>query len=383
MLKLENIHANMLDVLFHSLVPGKVRLTELDNADGEIGLSLGNSFFGVINIGDTTSFLNLVQTYLNSEFEISPKYHFEESLFFDLDNPHSHVNFLIGSKKFIEGWNSYRVSTMVLLNIGKREGPQIIQLFGRGVRLYGYDNSLLRSTALKESTHSNLLGELPPIPKYMSLVETLNIFGLNADYMATFQSVLNKEFEYSLPSRDSIPSIDGDTPPPSKLRKKVPKIPINAAFPPKAPKLFQKFQGHDLKQILDIQDEIRITSSTLIHTSSVNIQESSPISAPIFKNGNIIDFNAVSVDYQEIYLILVNFCVRRHYTQFYFTPRGLEKWLSIVKYSIMGNTKTKGSSSEEMVQYIISITRYAVLIYQNLFIRLHHSYPNSFFLFVP
>ena len=34
---------------------------------------------------------------------------------------------------------------MGLMNVGKGEGAQIIQLFGRGVRLKGYDLSLKRS----------------------------------------------------------------------------------------------------------------------------------------------------------------------------------------------------------------------------------------------
>ena len=37
----------------------------------------------------------------------------------------------------MEGWNSWRVSNMGLLNIGRNEGSEIIQLFGRGVRLRG------------------------------------------------------------------------------------------------------------------------------------------------------------------------------------------------------------------------------------------------------
>ena len=47
----------------------------------------------------------------------------------------SSINILIGSKKFSEGWNCWRVSTMGLMNIGQSEGSEIIQLFGRGVRL--------------------------------------------------------------------------------------------------------------------------------------------------------------------------------------------------------------------------------------------------------
>src|SRR3546814_19182052 len=52
-------------------------------------------------------------------------------------NKDSRLNVLIGSRKFTEGWSSWRVSTMGLLNMGQGEGSQIIQLFGRGVRLKG------------------------------------------------------------------------------------------------------------------------------------------------------------------------------------------------------------------------------------------------------
>ena len=55
------------------------------------------------------------------------------SLFDRINDPQSPVNVLIGSRKFMEGWDSFRVASMGLLNIGKGEGSQIIQLFGRGV----------------------------------------------------------------------------------------------------------------------------------------------------------------------------------------------------------------------------------------------------------
>ena len=59
---------------------------------------------------------------------------------------------LIGSKKFTEGWSSWRVCTLGLMNIGKKEGSQIIQLFGRGVRLKGYNFSLKRSRMIQGLT---------------------------------------------------------------------------------------------------------------------------------------------------------------------------------------------------------------------------------------
>jgi len=82
----------------------------------------------------------------------------------------------------MEGWNSWRVSSMGLLNIGRQEGSQIIQLFGRGVRLKGKDMSLKRSSVLP--------GEHP---RHLRLLETLNIFAVRANYMAQFREYLERE----------------------------------------------------------------------------------------------------------------------------------------------------------------------------------------------
>lgn len=70
---------------------------------------------------------------------------------------------------------------MGLLNIGKKEGSQIIQLFGRGVRLKGKSLSLKRSAAL-EGAH----------PKHIRLLETLNIFAVRVNYMAQFRDYLER-----------------------------------------------------------------------------------------------------------------------------------------------------------------------------------------------
>ncbi|MHA1521716.1 MAG: DEAD/DEAH box helicase family protein [Promethearchaeota archaeon] len=391
-LNLENLHANMLEVLFNSISPGKCRLTELVNADGEIGLSLGDSFFGVINIGDTVSFLKLIRSKLESEVIVNPKSNFEESLFFDLDNPNSHLNFLIGSKKFIEGWNSYRVSTMVLKKKKKREGPQIIQLFGRGVRLYGYDNSLLRSSALKYSTNFNQIEDFPLIPEYLSLVETLNIFGLNANYMATFQAVLNKEFDNSLSSRDSFPGFERNFHQTLKSKKIENKIITNTLKKTSSlNKRANNVQGNELKQILDTQEEICINSSTLIHISSTHMNKNTELSKsetsknthPVSLKGHKNDLDMSLLDFQEIYLALANFCERRHYTCFYFTPQGLEKWISYIKYRIMGKINSKRILPGELGNFLSTVNKYAVLIYQNLFITLRKLNPNSYFLFTP
>ena len=112
-----------------------------------------------------------------------------------LDGGASTINILIGSKKFTEGWNSWRVSTMGLMNIGNTEGSEIIQLFGRGVRLKGHAMSLKRSSVLDDVDR----------PQHIGLLETLNIFGIRADYMRQFKEYLEEE---GLPSNeDRIPII--------------------------------------------------------------------------------------------------------------------------------------------------------------------------------
>jgi hypothetical protein len=155
----------------------------LKGATGEISLRVGdNEPFGVINVGEDAKLVKLCE---ENGLQIGER-EFSGSLFHEINQPHSTVNLLIGSKKFTEGWNSWRVSTMGLMNVGQTEGSQIIQLFGRGVRLKGYDLSLKRSGKAQ-------LPEDVTRPKHIGVLETLSIFGIRADYMAQFRDFLEEE----------------------------------------------------------------------------------------------------------------------------------------------------------------------------------------------
>lgn len=158
---------------------GPLSLCELKSVEGEIGLRIGDGdYFGVINIGDVAAFKRLLR---KGDIDVKAD-SVTPSLFEHINEPYSNVNILIGAKKFIEGWDSWRVCSMGLINMGKGEGPQIIQLFGRGVRLKGKDFSLKRSDENK--------------PQVKGL-EMLNIFGLNADYLNTFlETIRREEVEY-------------------------------------------------------------------------------------------------------------------------------------------------------------------------------------------
>jgi len=157
---------------------GTLEIKEIKNAEGEIGLRTSSGgYFGVVNVGNITDLKNLLKI-TELELNIKEDDNFQKSLFDSINKPTSSINILIGSKKFLEGWNSYRVSTMCLLNMGKNEGAQVIQLFGRGVRLKGKNSSLKR--------------EKDP-DDYLKVLQTLSIIGLNANYMETFIKYLQKE----------------------------------------------------------------------------------------------------------------------------------------------------------------------------------------------
>jgi hypothetical protein len=180
-----SVFNDVLIEIFNSNMSGAfLHLDNLKGQDGEIGLRIGDGdYFGVINVGDDSKLLKLCEEHGLSTADKE----FSESLFHLINSKNSTVNILIGSKKFTEGWSSWRVSTMGLLNIGRGEGSEIIQLFGRGVRLKGYKMSLKRSTSLDFS----ILPEF--IPPVLPILETLNIFGIRADYMQQFREYLEEE----------------------------------------------------------------------------------------------------------------------------------------------------------------------------------------------
>lgn len=196
------IYAGILDEVFHTDASGALHLQDVRNAQGEIALKTthGRHEFGLIYIGDPPAFKKLVNSD-DAGIETDSEDVLTESLFNGINTPNSPINILIGAKKFIEGWDSWRVTAMGLLNIGRQEGSQIIQLFGRGVRLRGKDMSLKRSSAID--------GDHPP---NLPLLETLNIFAVRANFMAQFRNYLMREgIELDDPIQLEIPILSNES----------------------------------------------------------------------------------------------------------------------------------------------------------------------------
>ncbi len=186
----EEIYADMLRSVFHTSGPAGLRLCDILGAPGELGLKAvgADHYFGLTYIGDTAKFKKLAQKAGGGI--ILEQDAVGGTIFDGINEKGATVNVLIGAKKFVEGWNSWRVSSMGLMNVGRAKGSEIIQLFGRGVRLKGKGMSLKRSTYL-EGQH----------PANIGLLETLNIFSVRADYMTKFREYLETE---GLETRDPV-----------------------------------------------------------------------------------------------------------------------------------------------------------------------------------
>ncbi len=172
--------------LFHTTASGKLVLERIKGNSGEIVLRVGISQipFGLINVSEAKKLCDLLEKRsVKDVIDFVEASDYSQPLFESVRESSSPINLLIGAKKFVEGWDCWRVSTFGLMHVGKTEGAQIIQLFGRGVRLKGYARSLKRSGHSQAPTH----------PKYIEELEQLNVFGIEADFMQKFREYLAEE----------------------------------------------------------------------------------------------------------------------------------------------------------------------------------------------
>lgn len=188
------LQTDILARLFNNPAGGQLQLQRLKGQSGELVLKAGEGqqHFGLINVGDAMSLAkhveDLVKKGLIAPITVTDS-DFLAAQFNTVKESSSPINVLVGAKKFVEGWDCWRVSTLGLMRVGRTEGSQIIQLFGRGVRLKGWQWSL------KRSSHARPLGA----PQHIRLIETLNVFGVQADFMEKFRKFLEDE---GLPTND-------------------------------------------------------------------------------------------------------------------------------------------------------------------------------------
>ena len=279
---------------------GKFQVCEIKNAEGELGLKAGEGdYSGVINIGDVGGFKKKLESKGIEVFQDV----ISQSLFDNIKEESSTINLLIGAKKFIEGWDTWRVSTMGLLNIGTGQGPQIIQLFGRGVRLKGKDMSLKRS--------SENIGNM-----FLKILETLQIYGIKANYIDKFLDAINKEID--------LETIE---------------IPVKFLHEDKWKSLYiPEREGNDFRESnalkLEVDPKIKVgidLTPKAISYSGMNRAAKTPVevakvsskSAQRFAFSEIVDYLDL-LDWDRIYREVNNFRLERRYFNIVITKESLK-----------------------------------------------------------
>jgi hypothetical protein len=309
----EEVYDDILLEVFHESISGSIiHIENLKGSDGEIRLRLGeNKPFGLINVGDASKLIKLCRENELNTSDVD----FSESLFADINSKNSPINILIGSKKFTEGWNSWRVSTMGLMNIGRTEGSQIIQLFGRGVRLKGRDFSLKRSNAYFKD---HPFVKSPDNYIYMRYLETLNIFGLRADYMMQFKEYLEAEGinpDAEKPYTLEIPILKNQN-----LKKKkviTLKVKENLNFKKDGNAIDIGDQEEKFIISLDCYGKVQFKSST---KSSRNIT--------VKETHNFTSQHLAFLDYNEIYFQIQEYKGQKNYYNIAITLDGIKRLLS-------------------------------------------------------
>jgi len=319
---------------------GSFRIVELKNSFGEFGLKVGdNKYFGVVNIGDGANFKKqLDKIELKIEMDV-----ISNSLFDEIQNVDSSINILIGSRKFIEGWDTWRVSSMGLLNIGTGQGPQIIQLFGRGVRLKG------KGMSLKRSDDNSLI----------RLLENLNIYGIRADYLNTFLDAIRKE------------DVEFETI----------EVPIRAQYMDKWQNLYalskigvKNFEDDDvlkleiddkLSFILDLRSKISMYSAQPKRENGVEIKEVQGTTKEVKLTIEMLEL----FDWDEIWKDIIEFKTQKCYWNVIFNNNILKDFLINGRYSIHIQPDLFAISRIEDINLLQEIAILVLKRYLDLFYR--------------
>jgi len=317
------LYKDILARVFHTDSSGGLHLADIRGGSGELGLKAagGKEYFGLVYIGDAAAFKTLAAAEA-PEITVEQDV-IADALFRNINAAHSPLRILIGAKKFMEGWNSWRVSTMGLLNIGRSEGSQIIQLFGRGVRLRGKGNSLKRSAVLDG-----------PHPQHINLLETLNIFAVRANYMAQFRDYLEREGVETEPTID-LPLFTWIND--AALEKKLvaPRPPAGRSFADERSLLLEA--DPKLRIQVNLAPRVVVMQGTTIGLHVASAQAGAERQIPAEK--------LALVDWQRVYLELLAYKERKGWSNLIIRPDTPQRLLPAIRYSLIAGDEVVNPST--------------------------------------
>ena len=183
---------DILKEIFNSSSFGKVEVLKIPQNKGELIFKLKTSDkpFALIKIGDITTWL---KSKLDN-YEVNESYD-NESVFKSISKDNNHINILMGSRAFYEGWDSNRPNVMIFINIGKGDAQKYVtQSIGRGIRIEPIKNKRKRLNTLRKEGDlkaKEIQSKLEP--EEVSIIESLFVFGTNKSNVEKILESIKRE----------------------------------------------------------------------------------------------------------------------------------------------------------------------------------------------
>lgn len=308
----------------------------IKSATGELGLGLlrgdTSHYYGVVNVGDAAGLKKALES---AKLPVEDDA-MSSSLFAALDAPGSGLNVLIGSRRFAEGWDNFRASSLTLLRLGQGEGSLIIQMFGRVVRFAGVGGNGKR---------------LDKPPAELAPLQTAYVFGLKSGYLDTF---LQSLIDNGVPDSKRIEcDVRKHTPPLLKA--------VRAIAPPAS----------------DFQVSAR-GAGWLTGINRIKVSLTASIATSKLKDGNVsalqgvvgqditAEFKqwAVSLDRDGVYREIVEWKRTQRWWNFAFDRQAIDSALASEKYEILG---MPGMLNVRESNDLVRLNRLAATVVRRLF----------------
>lgn len=326
------VYEHVRSSVFNTSRTSRLQVVDLVTVDGEMGLRAGPNapFFGVINIGNTNQFTNALEDAV-PDLPVTQT-RFTSSLFERLQNPDSSIRLLMGAKKFIEGWDNPRVTSMGLLNVGRSKGSEIIQIFGRGVRLQGKYNDLRRSDALDDTA-----------PSVLDPVETLRIFGVRADYVAEFRDELERE---------GIPTNHHSAEVPTKMTTDVSELDLK--LPKQAPE-----QSFPDEAVVILDGSLTASPPKVDLYETVQATTSDGLTEKIINESQNLDPDAIeALDWELVRDRLLDYKSQNGYSNLIITKAGIKQVITEEHYNLYCPSQyTTFTDRESYHRFVETVTR--------------------------
>jgi len=190
---IENLNENdFYENVFNTKASGTIEVIKFKGNTRELAFRVkgAGQYFGLIHASDVTNW----QDNVLEGYEIVESV--ESGIFIDI-NKRDDINILLGSRIFIEGWDSNRPNIINFINIGVSEDAKkfVLQTIGRGLRIEPVESFRKRFKYLNNKESILKGNEISIIHINKKLLESLFIFATNKEVIKNIIEDLEKQSE--------------------------------------------------------------------------------------------------------------------------------------------------------------------------------------------